>query len=282
MATKQTLIQELLRLVDNGLKLCEMYDYTKLSRTSSIKFICERCETPSEKQLMSIVGNQMCKRCNGMLIKTKSVVAPQSHSVAPQSHSVEPLPQMGDIRAGAYTKARNTMKQKYGVEYPTQSIVIKNKIKETVRNTNLDKHRLIVDFIKTNGVAPSGTSADPQQKRLGTFLGRYKQLRKTTPDEMIEQLYRSTGCDKYLNVRVHHSHPVGGATQPVSATPLASASAVSQVDDTLLMNEIVKLFTENDEFTPELKDKIMNMIQKLQPLNKEKKKIKAIINSLNE
>lgn len=157
-----------------GVTLLEDYSTVYLTRDTKITGKCIRCDNSFTKTFDKLDKNGVfaCKQCtiNIKFEKVKNTMV--------DKYGVEYAAQSKEI----LNKTKNVMLEKYGVEYATQLIEVKNKIK----NTNLEKY----------GYEYGLQNKEIIKKRETTNLEKYG-VKHTTQRKDIKEKTKATNLEKY-------------------------------------------------------------------------------------
>jgi len=176
MTGKRRFIYSYLETICNeaGVTLLEDYSNKYLTRDTKIKGKCIMCVNSFTKTFDKLDKNKVfaCKQCT-IIIKFEKV-----KNTMLDKYGVEYASQSKECM----NKMKDTMVKKYGCEYATQSIDHKNKIK----NTNLERY----------GCEYGLQNKEIIQKRELTNLEKYG-VKNITQSEYVKEKIKATNLDKY-------------------------------------------------------------------------------------
>jgi hypothetical protein len=158
---------------EKKIKLIDDYTNEKLFGSSKIKFYCTKCDNENVKCFTYLIKrNTLCKRC---------------------------------ITIESFPKQKETMMKKYGVEHPSKSDDIKNKIKEgfikkwgvdNPSKTDIVKNKIKTTCLKKYGVEYLVNNKTIREKMKKTCLEKYG-VDNVIKNQDIKAKIKTTCLEKY-------------------------------------------------------------------------------------
>jgi hypothetical protein len=159
---------------EGGVKLLEDYSDKYITRDTRIIAKCIMCENSFNKSLNKIhkQRNFGCDNC------AKKIKFNRIKNTMVEKYGVEYAAQ----NENCMNKMKETMLKKYGVEYANQS----EEVKEKIKNTNLEKY----------GCEYGLQSEEVKEKKKQTYIKNYG-VENPLQCEEVKQKYRKTCLEKY-------------------------------------------------------------------------------------